>query len=837
VSPVSRTWADALLLSLRFLGRDWRSGELRLLVLSVVVAVTAMTSVGFFADRLKSGLERDAAQLLGADLVISGDAELPPELRGSATQRGLTSTETVTFPSMVIASSAARLASIKAVGAGYPLRGALRIAPAMNAPDAVASGRPGPGEVWVDGELLAQLGVPVGTSVRLGDSSVTITRVITLEPDRGLSFVNIAPRLLMRLEDLPPTHLIQLGSRENYHLMVAGALPAIDAFSQWVKPQLGRGQRLESIDSARPEVRAALTRAEQFLSLVSLLTALLAAVAVAMAARRFAERHLDGCAVMRCLGATQSDLLRLYLIEFVVIGAAGAAIGTLVGLGAHLVFVELLGSLIETRLPAPHVTPALQGLLVGFVLLVGFALPPIVRLRQVPALRVLRRETRAPSVSSATGYAIGALLFLGLLLWTAQSPRVGLITAGGFAGALVVFAGTAFGTLRLVARARHAIGLNATLRFALASMRRRSIETVAQTVALSLGLMALLLLTVTRTDLIDAWRRSVPADAPNRFAINIQPDERAGFAQQLRTHGVAGFDLAPMVRGRLIAINGQPIDLKQYPDERAKRLVDREFNLSYGDTLPEHNEVASGAWFKPDAGDELSIEQGVAKDLGIKLGDTLRFKVADQEIEARATSLRKLDWDSMHVNFFVIFPRRALEPMPQTWISAFHLSNQQSAVANDLAHAYPNISIIDVGAVLSQVQGILDQVIAAVQFLFVFTLIAGVLVLYGALISSRDERTREAALMRALGASRAQLARSQSAEFALLGALAGVLAAAGSVAIGYLLAREVFEFAYHFSVLPWICGMVGGVAITLVGGWLGLRPVLAQPPLMTLRDA
>jgi len=830
-------WFETARLAARFLARDWRSGELRLLILSVVVAVTAMTSVGFFADRLRSGLERDAAQLLGADLVLSADAPIAGSMRDEAHRRGLIAAETITFPSMALAGNATRLAAIKAVSEGYPLRGALRVALAPNGPDAATAERPGPGEVWVDGELLSQLGLAMGSSVRLGESSFRVTRVLTLEPDRGLSFVNLAPRLLMRLEDLAATHLIQLGSRETHHLLFAGPLPEVLSYRDWVKPRLARGQRLESIDSARPEVRSALDRSQQFLSLVSLLTALLAAVAVAMAARRFSERHLDACAVMRCLGATQGELLRLHLFEFILIGAIGAVIGTLLGLLTHFVFIELLGPLIETSLPAPHVFPAFQGLLVGFVLLVGFALPPIVRLRHVPAVRVLRRDSDPPGAPVVVGYALGALLFFGLLLWTARDLRIGLITAGGFAGAFALFSLVAWLTLRALGGARHAPGLHAAVRFALASMQRRSFETVVQTVALSLGLMALLLLTVTRTDLVAAWRSTVPANAPNRFVINIQPDERASYSAKMHALHIDGFDLAPMVRGRLVAINGAPIDLERYPEERTRRLVDREFNLSYGTELPLHNTVVKGRWFGPGATDELSMEEGVAKQLGITLGDRLRFHVADQDVEGHVTSLRALDWDSMHVNFFVIFPPALLGEMPQTWISAFHLEPDEAARVDTLVRAFPNISVIDVGAVLKQVKSILDQVIAAVEFLFIFTLLAGVLVLYAALLSSRDERTREAALLRALGASRDQLLRSHLAEFALLGALAGLLAALGSVAIGYGLARYVFEFDYHFSVWPWVYGLVGGMALTLLGGWFGLRPVLSQPPILTLREA
>jgi putative ABC transport system permease protein len=830
------TWAHSAGLGATFLVRDWRSGELRLLVLSLVLAVAAMTSVGFFADRLRMGLERDAAQLLGADLVLSADQPIPADFSREALGRHLTAAETVTFPSMALAKDQARLASVKAVSEGYPLRGALRVAPAPGAPDGPAAGRPGPGEIWVDPALLSQLNLAMGESLHLGDSSFRITRIVTLEPDRGLSFVNIAPRVLMRLEDLEATHLIQAGSRETRRLLVAGPLGTVNDYRTWLKARLVRGQRIESLEGGRPEVRATLDRAEQFLSLVALLTAMLAAVAVALAARRFTQRHLDACAVMRCLGASQGDLLALYLAEFLLVGILGAAAGVLLGFIAHYVFILLLGSLIETSLPPARIESALQGFLVGFVLLIGFALPPVLQLRHVAPLRVLRRDLGAPRFGAAVGFLVGVVLFVLLLLWTARDLKIGLLTTGGFALAFLLFAAVSYGAVWSVGRLRHAVSLPPAVRFALASMQRRPVATVVQTVALALGLTALLLLSVTRSDLVSAWRTAAPPNAPNRFVINLQPDEKKRFTDFMAAGHVSEYDLAPMVRGRLIAVNGSPTSPKSYSEEQAKRLVDREFNLSYSNTLPAHNRIEAGHWFAA-ASDELSIESGIAKTLGLKLGDRLRFDVAGQQVEGRITSLRKLEWDSMHVNFFVIFPPEALAPLPQTWISAFHLRDADEPLANRLVQEFPNITVIDMGAVLKQIQDILDQVTTAVEFLFVFTLLAGLLVLYAALLSSRDERTREAALLRALGASRAQLSGAQSAEFAGLGLLAGLLAAGGAVAIGWALATYVFHFPYLAEWAPWVTGGAGGVVVALIGGWLGLRPVLKQPPLATLREA
>ena len=830
---------------LRSFVRDWRAGELRLLVLSLVVAVAAMTSVGFFVDRLRGGLERDAAQLLGADLVVISDLPIAPAHFDEARRLGLASAETVTFPSMALAAPPAgsiaepltQLTAIKAASDGYPLRGALRTAPTTGAPDAISRGLPTAGAVWVDAALLPALNASVGDTITLGEKAFRIERLVTLEPDRGISFVNLSPRVLMRLDDLAATRLIQAGSRETHRLLVAGPPDGVAKFRDYIGSRLGRGQRLESLEAGRPEVRNTLDRAERFLALVALLTAMLAALAVALAARRFTERHLDATAVMRCLGITQNALLVTHLSEFGLVGVCGAALGVAAGYATHFVFVALLGSLLETSLPQPSAWPAVQGLLIGVVLLAGFALPPVVQLRHVAPIRVLRRDVGLPRGGTLIGYGLGLVAFAALALWSAGDVKVGAITLGGFVAAFALFTLIAFAALRLLSAARHGAKLDASWRYALASMQRRPVNTIVQTVAIAIGLMALLLLSVTRTDLVSAWRRAVPADAPNRFVVNVQPDQRTEFVAALKGAGLKRYDFAPMVRGRLVAINGQPIVTGRYQDERAERLVDREFNLSYTDVLPDHNHVVAGRWFDAAASDELSIEEGIAKTLGVVIGDRLRFDVAGVFAEGRVTSMRKLDWDSMRVNFFVIFPPATLGTLAQTWISAFHVSDREVALSSRLVQRFPNITVIDTGAIFDQVQSIVDQVVRAVEFLFVFTLVAGLLVLYSALLSSRDERTREAALLRALGASRRQLTRAQLAEFAVIGVLAGVLAAAGATATGWLLATRAFGFPFSFGATVWVLGIAGATALALAGGWLGLRPVMNEPPLRTLREA
>jgi putative ABC transport system permease protein len=825
--------------ALRMTARDWRAGELRLLALALVVAVAAVTSVGFFVDRLRLGLERDAAQLLAADLVVSSEAPITPALRERAAAARLTLAETVTFPSMALdAANPDRnaLAAVKAVSAGYPLRGALRVAPAAEAADAPTRGIPARGTVWVDPQLLQAIGVGTGSRIKLGDATFRIDRVITIEPDRGAGFINFAPRVMLNLEDLAATGLITTGSRVTYRLLAAGERADVQAFSAVLGPTLARGQRVESLESGRPEMQRTLERAQRFLALVALLAAMIAAVAVAAAARRFSQRHLDSCAMLRCLGLAQRDIFWLFALEFLIVGVAACVIGVLLGYAAHFALLAALGPLIRTTLPLPSLLPALQGGAVGLVLLLGFALPPLAQLRAVPPLRVLRKDIGLPTGRSGLGYLVGLVGFLGLLMWSADDLKVGSVTAGGFAGGLVVFALAAWGVLALLAPLRGLTGrLGISWRFAIAAVQRRPAATVVQLVSLAVGIMALLLLTVTRTDLVNAWRSAAPPDAPNRFVINIQPDQAQGVAARLAAAGVDA-QLSPMIRGRLVQINGKPIGPESFDGDRAQRLVDREFNLSYAKDAPGHNRITAGAWYR-DGSDELSLEDGIARTLGIGMGDALTFDIAGQTVTARVTSLRKVNWDSMRANFFVLMPPSLLADKPTSFITAFHLPERAGALTGELLRDYPNLTVIDTSAVFRQVQAVLDQVIAAVEFLFVFTLAAGVLVLYAALASSRDERVREAGLLRALGASRQQLSRAQLAELACIGALAGLLAAIGASAIGWALAKFAFEFDYTISPWVFVAGIAGGAITALAGGYLGLRGVLKTPPLATLRDA
>jgi len=825
--------------SIRMLQRDWRAGELRVLAMALVVAVASITSVGFFADRVGRALVRDAHQLLGADLVLVSDHPWQKGVAEEISRRGLQRAESTTFISMAVAGENAQLAGVKAVTENYPLRGRLRIAPAVNAPDGPAQSGPARGTVWIEERLITALAAPVGSTLKLGKASLRIAAVLTLEPERGANFFNIAPRVFMNVADVPETGLVQTGSRVSYYLYAAGSRDRLAEFEAWAHTALGRGQRVDNLESGRPEVRAVIERAQRFLGLTALLAAILAGVAIALGTRRFVERHLDGCAVMRCFGATQAKLLQLYGIEFLLLGLASCVAGVAIGAVAQHLIAEILGGLLRADLPAPAALPAAQGFLVGLVLLLGFALPPLVQLKNVPAARVIRREAGAAKASTVAVYAAGLLSLSGLLIWQAGDLRLGVTVVGGFGAAVVLFAAVAWLGLRFLSGKFFASQFafsSVAMRYGLANLRRHLRGNAIQVASLALGLTAVLLLTLTRNDLVDAWRRSAPPDAPNRFLLGVQPDQLAEVKGFFAARNIAVPELDPMVRGRLTAINGKKVSEADFTEERARRLVEREFNLSYAERLPVHNTIAQGKWFALND-KAVSVEEGIAKTLGWKMGDELTFTVGGESFQARITSMRKLRWDSMKVNFFVIGPPALVGRFPASYISAFRLAPGDDALVNELTARFPNLTVVDVSAALRQAQGVVDQVITAVQVVFLFALGAGLLVLYSALVATEDERRREAAVMRVYGASRSQVTGSQRVEFLAMGLLAGLLATLGSAAIGQLLARRVFELDLPPSPELWIAGPLAGVLLLSLNAWLSARKVLSASPALTLRES
>jgi putative ABC transport system permease protein len=816
--------------------RDLRAGDLRLLGLAVVVAVAAISSVGFLSDRVSRALERDAARMLGADLVLETQAVASDQWVQKAQADGLRVARVWQFPSMVGGKDGQlQLGAIKAVESDYPLRGELRTTKNIFEPDEPTSRSPEVGRVWVDPQLLPLTGLVVGDLLQVGQIHLVIDRVITYEPDRGMQFVNVAPRVLIRAEDLAASGLLGPGSRVSHGMLVAGEQTRINAYRAWLEPQLSQAQKILSVQDGRPEISRTLDRANEFLTLVVMIAVLIAAVAVALGARRFSQRQQPSIAVMRCFGATQGMVTALLSIEFFLVALLGSLIGLAIGWIAQLALVNFMQELIRDELPGVGWLPAVQGLYAGFWLLFSFSLPPLQSLRRVSAVQILRKHVPAFPLQSLAGYLLAFLGFAVLMWWIAGDFKYGFGLAAGFVVAAMIFGLLAWFALRWIGRLKGVFSHRPIWRFALAGMARRKASSMAQISALAVGMMAILLLTIVRTDLLQGWQQTLPPDAPNRFLINIQPDQVEPVRDALKEASLPDSVFYPMVRGRLTQRNGEDLRVEDYESPRAQRLLQRDFNLTYASTLQGNGQIVAGQAFDPSSS-EVSMEVDIARVLGVSLGDDLAFEVAGQPVVVKVTSLRQVDWDSMRPNFFAVLSTQALIDEPQTFITSFHLPLEQAGLTQQLIGQFPNLTVFDVGAVIAQLQSVLDRVSVAIQGLFGFAILAGALVLAAALSASRDERVREAALLRALGATNRQLASAQRIELLMIGALAGLMAAAGATLAAWALATWVFEFPMQWSLMPWILG----VAICMPGAWMAgsvvLRGVLRSPPLLILRN-
>lgn len=830
------TGVGVLRFSLRGLHRDWRAGELHLVGVALIVAIAAVTSVGFFGDRVRQSMLAQAGELLAADLALVSSQPFAATLGAAAAARGLRHVQTLTFPSVVVAGDKTQLAEIKAVEPGYPLRGVARSAVAPGADEIADAAVPGPGEAWVEPRLLNVLGLHVGGRVAVGAAEFVIARVITFEPDRGGEFFSIGPRLLMNRADIAKTELVQPGSRVTHRLLLAGDADRLAAFRAAVAPGLGPDVQWQGPREARPELRVALERAERFLGLAALVSVLLAGVAIATAARRYAARHYDAAAIMRCLGATQGLIAAVYALQMLWLGLLASLAGCALGYLAQAGLSAILSGVTAGPLALPSLWPVVYGVATGLVILLGFALAPLSRLKDVSPLRVLRRDLVAVLPPRAlTLYGLALASIVGLMYWQTGEFELTAYLAGATAATLVLLGAIGFGLVRVLSRLRARVGV--AWRFGLANIARRARVSVVQMLALGLGIMVLLLLSLVRADLLAGWQRRLPPDAPNHFLINIQPHEAQAVPAFLAQELHAEATLYPMVRGRLTAINARAVTPLDYADGRARRLVEREFNLSWAATPQTDNRVVAGTWWsaREHGRPLLSVEAGLAETLGIRLHDELTFRVAERELTVRVASLRTVEWDSFRVNFFAVTPPGVLEDYPATYVTSFHLGAADKELLSRLVARFPSVTVIDVDAIMMQVRRVIERVTTAVEYVFLFTVLAGLVVLYSAIQASRDERLFEGAILRTLGAHRRALWRANLAEFATLGALAGLLAALAATVTGYILARFVLKLDYQFNYWVWLIGPLAGAVGVGLAGAFGTRRVVTHPPLQALR--
>lgn len=825
-------------LAWRQLRRDLAAGEIRILLAALLLAVTAVTAVGFLTDRVDRAMRLDANRLLGGDAVLRADEPIPPALQALASRPGLRHAETRSFPSMIRIGENLRLGDIKAIAPGFPLRGRFRIQSSPTDAGSTANAVPEPGRVWMSRAGAQAMSAKLGDAVYVGDARFILSAIVLEEPDAGLDFFSAGPKLFLNLADLPATGLEQVGSRITYRLVVAGDPSAVERFVANARSRIGRGQRLETAADARPEIRSALDRAGRFLALAALVSVVLAAIAVAMAARRHSSRHLQGSAVMRCLGASQRTLVGIHAGELLLLGLIASTAGVALAWLLQFALGGWLAQSLGIPVPPAGWRPVFEGFGIGLTVLTAFGIPPALALRRVPALLVLRRDIDLAEPSAWVAALLGLSGLALLLWWKAGSAELGTAMLVAIATTLAVLAGIAFALIAVVRRLR--ARLHGPWRYGLANVSRRAGASVAQISSLGLGLMVLLLLTFVRGDLLSRWQQSLPADAPNRFIINVQPEQANAVAAHLKASGVTRPALYPMVRGRLIEVNGHAITAREYSEagERAQRLAEREFNLSSVPTLRADNTIVAGK-FWPAGGvhaPELSVEQEFAETLGWKLGDRIAFNVAGQRLDARITSLRKVDWQSFRPNFFVLASPGVLAGFPTSYVSAVHVPSSQAGFGNGLVSEFPNLTVIDVDAILDQVRATIDQVSLVVQAVFYFSLMAGILVLVASVTASQDERLLEGAVMRVLGASRRQLLLAQASEFAAIGLLAGLVAAIAASVTSGVISQRVFDLPWSADPGLVLTSAAVGIVASVITGMLATRRVLDAPPAVSLRQ-
>lgn len=824
-----------LSLAARQLLRDARAGELRVLFFALIIAVASSTAIGYFGARLNDGMLMRATEFLGADLVLRGSSPAEPEQVSHGQRLGLDHAQLVEFSSVIASDEAIQLASVKAADNGYPLRGQLKSAAQLYQQEEISSG-PQPGEAWAEARLFAALELNIGDTIEVGAKALRLTRVLTYLPDEAGDFYSLTPHVLMHLDDLAATGVVQPGSRVRYREMWRGSTEALAAYRTAVSPTLAAHQRLEDARDGNRQVGGALGRAERYLNLASLAAVLLAGVAVALSAARFAARRFDASALLRCLGLSRNQALGLFSLQLALLGLGASAIGALLGWLAQLGLFYALQGLLPAQIPAGGVWPALAGIATGLVALAGFALPPLAALGRVPPLRVLRRDLLPVPASSWLVYG-AALLALGLIMWrlSLDLQLTFALLGGGLITALVLG-----GLLLLALQSLRRLLARAALpwRLGLGQLLRHPLAAAGQSLAFGLILLAMALIALLRGELLDTWQDQLPERAPNHFALNVLPAEKDAFAARLAALSPEPAPLYPVVPGRLTLINGEPVNQLVSKESQGDRAIRRDLSLTWADELPASNQLLAGTWWMAAQADELpgvSVESELAESLQIALGDRLTFNIAGIEREVAVRNLREVDWNSFQPNFYMIFQPGTLQDLPVTYLTSFYLPPQQERQLVELSRAFPAVTLLQVEALLAQLRSILAQVTLAIEFVLLFVLAAGLAVLFAGLQATLDERIRQGALLRALGAERKLLIKARRAEFGLLGAASGLLAAVGCELISFLLYRYAFQLDWRPH--PWLL-LLPLIGALLVGGAgiIGTRRALNVSPLTVLRE-
>ena len=834
------------LLAIKLLWRDWRSGELTLLLASLVIAVTTVTTITLFVDRLQKALLRESATFLAADRIIYSSDPVEKSWLRKADELGLQQAQTLSFLSMVFSDDRAQFSSVKAVDDKYPLRGQLIVSEAPFIRGSPIDRGPKAGEVWMESRLYPSLDVKKGDVLDIGVASFPATQVLVKEPDRGGGFESAAgPRVMMNLADVPSTNVVQPGSRLTYRYLFAGEESALNEFESWVRPKFGVGVRWLGVRQGAEGLGSALDKAERFLLLGSLLGVVLAGVAIALAAQRYALRHYDHVAILKTLGATPNGVDGIFIVILLVLGIVAAVLGSAVGYATQAVIVNILGPYIPIELPGPSLRGVWLGLITGFVCLLSFALPPLLKLRATEPVRVIRRDVGATTVSNRLTYSFAVLGTIGLMYWYSGDLLLTLFIFTGAVAVMIVLSCVAF----LLLRSGRVLGMQAgsSWRLALAGMQRRGKENTLQILVFGIAIMLLLILYLVRTALITEWQAQIPKDAPNHFALNISPQDKGPISQLFKDNSIPAQPLFTMIRGRVTMINGESArardrkQRKRYSEGGGRRGgpgISSDRNLTWAADLPSENRVVQGAWWETDySGPPLvSVESSIADRGGVKVGDELEFTIQGQDLKATVASIRDVAWDNMQPNFYIIFSPGGLADFPSTYMTSFFLNKEKKLFLNTLLRQYPTMTIIEIDAVIEQIKSIIENVTLAIELVLVLILISGTMVLLASIQASMDERFRQHAILRTLGAGQRLVLVSLLIEFSVMGIFAGLLATFGSEITVYALQSQVFELDYSLNPTLWVIGPVTGMLMIGVVGVLATLKVVKTPPLIALRQ-
>ena len=814
--------------------RDWKSGELRILIIALWIAIGGLTGVTLLVDRIDRGVTREASQVLGADLVMDSPRPIDPQFMQHAQSLGLRTSETLIFSSVVVANDQFNLATIKATDAYFPLAGELLIGDKAYEEGLAVVGAPPEGEVWISSRLFQLFDLSIGDTVEIGVHEFSVTGVVITEPG-GMSFFDFSPTIFMSLSDVDKTEIIQPGSRLTYLLDFAGEESALTEFSEWTEDKLDSTQDIYGAAAGSPALGSALGRAKNYLDLSGVLGLLLGGIAIAIAANRYAFRHFDHCALLGCIGLRRNQIVWIYSLVLLLAGVLGSLLGITTGYLINESLVYTLGDLLPDEIPAPNTITFVIGFVTGLVVLLGFSLPAMMRIRSIVPIRVLRKDIEPMTVKNWVTIMI-ALATLGLvLLWYARNLTLvsAIIVGGSLLTAISLLASVGF--LKLAARTgKHR---SIAFKYGIGHLLRHRSSSLIQISAFGLTLTLILTILLMRNELIEDWQAQLPTDAPNHFMVNILPEEVEPLKGMFQENNIVSADVFPMIRGRITAINNMTPDEFLGEDKNKHNSLERDLNLTWSNQLAASNTLLEGTW-SMEAGPEvlISIEEEMATEVGLTLGDQITFDIAGQLITAEINSIRKVDWDSFEPNFYVIFNDQALVELPSTYITSFYMTPQQKPLLNDIVRQFPTVSVIELDIIMAEVRGVLDKATVAVEVVLVFIVFAGIAVLFATTLSSLDEKLYESAILKTLGANRGFVSKTIFVEYCMLGVLSGLLAAIASEGLAFALYEFVFKIDWKLHYWLWLVAPILGLLIIVPAGVLGNRPVLSTPPKVVLNS-